>query len=238
MLTIIAAMEQELSGLRRALPADSIASVELHVVGVGKEPAQSSLRKILDAKSRSSGDGLLLLGFAGGLDPVLQAGDLVVPNYYYAECGDRIAADPDMWRQSQAAATKAAMPVAPGDSLTVAAVAATSEEKRELYRRHRIGSVNMEDYWAAELATDAGVPFLSARAILDPVHQALPSYLVGFSGRPIKAALRVMPKPWRVLAILELVKLRNKAQASLTSFGLAFIKHQQSAGQRQKQAFR
>ena len=238
MLTIIAAMEQELSGLLSSLSADSIASVELQVVGVGKERAQSNLRKILDAKSRSSGDGLLLLGFAGGLDPVLQAGDLVVPNYYYAECGDRIAVDPDMWRQSQSAATKAAMPVAPGDSLTVAAVAATTEEKRELYRRHRVGSVNMEDYWAAEVAADAGVPFLSARAILDPVHQALPSYLVGFSRRPIKAALRVLPRPWTVPAMLELMTLRNKAQASLTSLGLAFIKHQHSAGPLQKQVLR
>ena len=238
MLTIISAMEQELSGLRRVLPADSFASVELNVVGVGREQAQSNLRQILDNKSRSSGDGLLLLGFAGGLDPALQAGDLVVPNYYYAECGDRIAADSDMWRQSQAASTNAAMPVAPGDSLTVAMVAATTEEKRELYLRHRVGSVNMEDYWAAEAAADAGAPFLSARAILDTADQALPRGVLGLSGRPIKAALRVLSRPWTVTAMLELMTMRNKAQASLTSFGLAFIKHQQSAGQRQKQVLR
>ena len=156
MLTIIAAMDQEMSGLRRARQADSIGSVELHVVGIGKEQAQSNLRQILDSKSWPPGDGLLLLGFAGGLDPALRAGDLVMPNYYYAQAGDRIAADPRMWRQSQAAATEAAVPVAMGDSLTVAVVAATTEEKRALYQRHQVGSVNMEDYWAAEGGARAG----------------------------------------------------------------------------------
>ncbi len=238
MLTIIAAMEQELSGLRRALLANPLGRVELHVVGMGQERAQSNLRNIFDSKSWLPGDCLLLLGFAGGLDPALRAGDLVMPNYYSAESGDRIPADPEMWRHSLAAATKVAVPIMPGDSLTVAAAAASAKEKRELYLRHRVGSVNMEDYWAAQVAAAAGAPFLSVRAILDSADQALPRGVLGLSGRPIKAAGRVLCRPWTMPAMLELMTLRNKARASLCSFGLAFAKHQHSARQHQQQVLR
>ena len=69
MLTVIAAMEQELAGLRKRLKASPIGPVELHVVGIGKEQVESNVNKILDSSTWPPPDGLLLLGFAGGMDP-------------------------------------------------------------------------------------------------------------------------------------------------------------------------
>jgi hypothetical protein len=86
----------------------------------------------------------------------------------------------------------------------------------------------MEDYWAAEVANDARVPFLSARVVLDPAGQALPHYVLGLAGRPFEAALRVMSQPWRAPAMLALARMRNRAQSSLNQFGLAFIKRELS----------
>jgi nucleoside phosphorylase len=228
MLTVIAAMEQELTRLRRELKGRRSEPVDMHVIGIGKERAQASIGRILDSRRWHQGDALLMLGFAGALDPVLKCGDLMVPTYYYTESGDHIAADRDLWQQARLAALDGELPVVQGNSLTVSEIIATPDEKGALYRRHQVGSVNMEDYWVAEVATNARVPFLSARAVLDPAGQALPRYVPELAGRPLEAAFRVLSQPWRAPAILALAGLRSKAQASLNRFGLAFINRELS----------
>jgi len=225
MLTVIAAMEQELAHLRRALISRRSEPVNMHVIGIGKERAQSSISRILDSRRWHEGDALLMLGFAGGLDPVLKCGDLLLPTFYYAESGDLIAADGELWQQARLAAVAVELPVVQGNSLTVNQVIATPDDKGALYRQHQVGTVNMEDYWVAEVATDARVPFLSVRAVLDPASLALPQYLLGLAGRPVETAFRVMARPWRAPAMLALAGMRSKAQSSLIRFGLAFINH-------------
>lgn len=232
MVTVIAAMEQELTRLRQSLKGRQAKPVEMHVIGIGKERAQASISRILSSRRWHQGDGLLLLGFAGGLDPVLKCGDLLVPTFYYAESGDQIAADRDLWQQARLAAMAGELPVVQGNSLTVSEAIASADDKGALYRQHQVGSVNMEDYWVAEVATQARVPFLSARAVLDPAGQSLPRCVTELAGRPWEAALRVLSQPWRAPAILALARLRNKAQSSLNRFGVAFINREMSSRER------
>ena len=112
MLTIMAAMEQELAGLRRELRqpvADgawpypkqemrrnggyashyAFPPVELRVLGVGKQSAQANFQSWLGSRGGSpaggSPDEVLFLGFAGAVDPALPAGELVLPVRYYQE---------------------------------------------------------------------------------------------------------------------------------------------------------
>jgi nucleoside phosphorylase len=232
MVTVIAAMEQELTRLRQSLKGRQSKPVDMHVIGIGKERAQANISRILASRRWHRGDGLLMLGFAGGLDPVLKCGDLLIPTYYYAESGDQIAVDRDLWQQARLAALAGELPVVQGNSLTVSEVIASPVDKGALYRQHQVGSVNMEDYWVAEVATDARVPFLSARAVLDPAGQSLPRYIPELAGRPLEAALRVLSHPWRAPAILALARLRDKAQSSLNRFGVAFINREISSRER------
>ena len=233
MLTVVAPMEQELAGVRRELRYQDDASVNLHVIGVGRERAQASLRHVLSSPNDAPRAGLLLLGFAGGLDPALEAADLLIPTSFYAESGRMLIADQEMWHQARLVAAEALIPVVQGNSLTVDQVVRTADAKRELYRQHQIGAVNMEDYWVAEVAADYGVPLLAIRSVLDPVSQALPAYAQGLAGRPGRAALRVGARPWRLPSLLRLAHLRGVSQASLTRFAMAFINHRLAAEQRQ-----
>ena len=203
MLTIIAAMEYELVGLRRALrqsgpanpkavrdfgrptPGATELQVELHAVGVGREPAQAAVTKLLAQRRRAGGnhtDALLLLGFAGGLDPGLRSGDLCLPSHFIREDGpvadagpaaDAHSLEPDAGMRQQAACVLADSGVAwsVGDSLTVSELVATPEAKAEKFRQYRAGVVDMEDYWFADLAARQGMPFLAVRAVLDPAQQ-------------------------------------------------------------------
>ena len=87
MLTIVAAMEQELAGVRRVLEREGYPDVELRVTGIGRDGVEKGLREALPTpKQQRAGatppDELLLLGFAGGVDPALAAGDLALAGRY------------------------------------------------------------------------------------------------------------------------------------------------------------
>ena len=256
MLTIIAAMEYELAGLRRALcqfepanpkavrefarptPSATELQVELHAVGVGREPARAAVTKLLAERRRAGGnhtDALLLLGFAGGLDPGLRSGDLCLPSHFIREDGpvaDAHPLEPDAAMRQQAACVLADAGVAwsVGDSLTVSELVATPEAKAEKFRQYRAGVVDMEDYWFADLAARQGMPFLAVRAVLDPAQQGLPSYVLGLAsrnrGRAVVACAVVAcaARPWRVAGLLRLSRQAGLAQQSLSHFALAFIR--------------
>jgi nucleoside phosphorylase len=273
MLTIIAAMEQELVSIRRALRVRGLAPCaseppppELHITGIGKERVRVSIKRLLDSRQRSEPDRLLLLGFAGGVDPALKSGDLVLSNRYYRadvvgnplpnpplpkgdfpgspfgngglggislsaseQERDFLEPDSNIWRQAIEAASEAGLPLFQGSSLTVDRVIGTPVAKKAAHSQYQVDTVNMEDYWAAEAAAEAGVPFLAVRAVLDPAHQGLPSYLIGLSEQQDQVMRRILTRPWRVPALLRLARQAKAAQGSLTRFSFAFIDHQLSA---------
>lgn len=93
-LTIISAMQEESLPVRTALaaagyhlPGEQNPSLDFGVVGMGREGVESGLKGMMrDLRQRPmEGDRpaqLLLLGFAGGLDPSLSTGDLVLAGRY------------------------------------------------------------------------------------------------------------------------------------------------------------
>lgn len=88
MLTIISPMEEELAGVRQALMRrDMQGAASLHLVGIGRDAIERNLKVLLPAlRQARDGDespsGLLLLGFAGAVDPSLSTGDLVLAGRY------------------------------------------------------------------------------------------------------------------------------------------------------------
>lgn len=100
MLTIIAAMEEELAAVRTAL-ADSGAGASMpgragaetpapafSVIGIGRQGVESGLRGALPTLRQQRRGApppgpLLLLGFAGGVAPSLATGDLTLASRYY-----------------------------------------------------------------------------------------------------------------------------------------------------------
>ncbi len=95
MLTIIAAMEEELAAVRTALAASGPARPgaeapvpAFRVIGIGRRGVESGLRGVLPTlrqqrRGAAPPGALLLLGFAGGVDPSLATGDLTLAGRYY-----------------------------------------------------------------------------------------------------------------------------------------------------------
>ena len=228
MLTIIAATEYELAGLRRAGPAVG-EEVELQVVGIGRQAAQGAVRRLLTrrADGRQTGE-MLLLGLAGGLDPALRTGDLCLPFRYLREARDDTAGfiEPDdaMYGQAVAALQAAAMDWRGGDALTVNRVSAAAAAKSAQFRQYQAATVNMEDYWIAQTAARYAVPFLAVRAILDTAGQGLPHYLLQLSDAgPGQIAKAVAGHPRRIPELARLSYDAARARQSLTKFALVFL---------------
>ena len=136
---------------------------------------------------------------------------------------DFLAPDPRLWQWAMAAGRNIDKPVVYGDSLTVSDLVTAPSDKRAIERRYPVSIVNMEDYWAASVAQEAGIPFISARAILDPVDQDLPGYLSNIAGSRARAFVGLVAMPWRLPTLVGLSRQIGIAQRALTDFALNFL---------------
>ena len=289
MLTIIASMEYELVGLRRELQLRAHAFgkrmpaawrhvwADLHVIGVGRPQGETAVRSLLRREGEFGGysgppERLLILGFAGAVDPALETGTLVLSSRYYRAIGGAdpsvpipsenpslppsmtsspnhpstkggkgeipsgdppssqrevegsyLVPDPVMWRRGVAAATAINQAWADVDSLTVDHLVTTPKAKRAIRRQYPVGVVNMEDSWVAEAAQEAGVPFLSARVVLDRADQSLPGYLPAMARSHTKAVITTAAMPWRIPTLLGLARRLPRAQDVLTWFAFNYL---------------
>ena len=234
MLIVVASMEQELTGLRRELreieDATGISSqVEFQVLGVGPERAGAAMAALLENR-RSKIDGVLLVGVAGGVDPELETGDLLLADRHALQngasqgAGQAIKPDADMLQSAQKAALELSVPIFNGGSLTVDHLVAKPHEREALRTEYQVYSVNMEDYRAAEAAQNAGVPFLSVRVVLDTASQRLPGYLPGLARSRYKVVTKILLMPWRIPTMLRLKRQLQLCQAVLTNFGVSYLK--------------
>ena len=187
-------MAAEAAGIRRILAGGAAdADVSLDIAGIGR-------RNIADAVCRAAAggaDAVITAGFCGALDPGLVTGDLHIAGEFRisdAAAGRGILADAGLAARLRAAAPDASG----GASVTVDAIA-QPECKAALWQAGAGVTVNMEDYWAALAAADAGIPFAAVRAVLDTAGQALPEYLAdgdggsGVSKARIAATLPIHP---------------------------------------------
>ena len=227
-------MEQELIGLRRELldvedATGTHPDVDFQVIGVGPDRSGTTLTRILE-ENYSNIDGVLVLGVAGGIDPELETGDLLLADRYALQngaaqrAGQAIHPDTGMLKSGQQAALDLSVPVFDGGSLTVDHLVTQPREREELRMQYQIRSVNMEDYRAAEAARNSRIPFLSVRVVLDTANQSLPGYLPGLAKSPYTVITNVLLMPWRIPAMLELKKQLQLCQAVLTNFGMAYLR--------------
>jgi len=116
---------------------------------------------------------LVSFGLAGGLDPRLAPGTLVLAASVVLPDGNIVTTD-SVWRERvrvklAPTLTPVVAPVAGSDELVEDATA-----KAGLWTRTAAAAVDMESHIAAQAATRAGLALLVLRAIADPAAGALP----------------------------------------------------------------
>lgn len=145
----------------------------VEAVGAGGNPAR--LAALLASRDPPGCRAIVSIGIAGGLDPNLVPGDVVVAAGIVA-ADRRYEADPAV---AAALLARLGLPgdtVRSGDLAGVDAAVMSVAGKAELRARTRALAVDMESHVAAAFAERHGLPFAAIRVVCDPAHRALPAF--------------------------------------------------------------
>lgn len=164
--------------------------------------------------------GLVSFGIAGGLDPALASGMLLLPHVVLAEGAERWEVEPQWRRRLVTALSAAGLAVSEGDLLGAGAVAATTADKRALFERTGAAALDLESHAVARVAARAKRPFVVLRALADPAGRGLPpAALVGLDAQgrpavgPVLAALARDPR--QIAGLFRLARDTQRALAAL-----------------------
>ena len=142
------------------------------VICSSSDPQQ--LRALLATLDSTTFRGVISFGVAGGLDPSLKSGDVVVATEVMA--GDtRFLADLALNEEMIASAALRRRRVVRGGSCRGRAGGCRDDRKAALHSETGAAAVDMESHIAAAYAAQAGIPFAALRVITDPASRALPA---------------------------------------------------------------
>jgi adenosylhomocysteine nucleosidase len=142
------------------------------VICSSSDPQQ--LRALLTVLDPTTIRGVISFGVAGGLDPTLKSGDVVVATEVMA--GDaRWLAGLTLNEDLIASVALGGRRIVRGRLAGAEEVVAARHVKAALHSETGAAAVDMESHIAADYAAKAGLPFAALRVVSDPAHRALPS---------------------------------------------------------------
>jgi hopanoid-associated phosphorylase len=148
----------------------------LAVSGMGTALAAIAARNLIDAGASA----LMSFGLAGGLDPLLRAGTIVLPSEVISRDGARVSTS-RAWREQLCAAIARQRPVAAGALLTSPQPISAVAEKAAAFRETGAVAVDMESMGLAEVCAAHNLPFIAVRVIVDTAEDVLPRAVVSAS---------------------------------------------------------
>ena len=141
------------------------------VICSSSDPRQ--LRALLTVFDPTTIRGVISFGVAGGLDPALKSGDVVVATEVLA--GDaRWLAGLTLNEDLIASVGLGGRRIVRGRLAGAEEVVAGRHLKAALHSETGAAAVDMESHIAADYAAKAGLPFAALRVVSDPAHRALP----------------------------------------------------------------
>ncbi len=236
LLGVVAALESEARTLGSAVRRrDGLCSLSdgvlLAVSGMGGVLAAIAARSLADAGAVR----LLSFGMAGGLDPTLSAGSVVVPTEVISLSGMRFTTSAQ-WREQLCLGLADPRPPAGGVLLSSATPVDAVADKAALFQETGAVAVDMESLGVAEVAAARGLPFMAVRVIVDTAGDVLPRAVVAASQagqvsiRRLLGGLALAPLDW--VAMIRLARRHRAALRSLSAVASACFPAPPAAGAR------
>ena len=181
------------------------------LAGGGLPPGARRAAEALVAKGARA---LLSFGLAGGLDPALPPGTLLIPTHVLHR-GDALAADPALLRWLGGSVG--------GTLLADEHVVAEAAEKARLFHATGAAAIDLESGEVARVALEHGLPFAALRAICDPAGRCLPpAALVALNAAGAiggaRVLLSVLRAPGQIPHLLRLAGDAARARRVLSKF--------------------
>ena len=162
---------------------------------------------------------LVSFGIAGGLDPALAPGTLVLPRTVRTPEGGETACDIS-WHGRFAGGLLSSITVSEQDLVSVTEPVVTAEAKRALAERTGTGAVDVESAAVGTVAQELALPFLTIRAIADRADQPLPSAALkatnaNGSVSALRAVIAIAARPSEAGDMIRLARQTGKAKRTL-----------------------
>ncbi len=196
----------------------------VHFSGPGPDRAERAARALLAEGSEA----LLSFGVAGGLDPGLAPGTVVLSERLIGAGLSLLETDAG-WRERLMATSEEGNDrnaIRTGDIACTDRSLRTPSEKASLFEATGAVAVDMESFAVARVARDAGIPFLAVRAIADPASRTVPEAALralGPDGRthPLRALGGLVARPWEAWEFVLLARDGRAAFAALRRVALS-----------------
>lgn len=187
----------------------------LAVCGVGDVAARRAAQQLTAANVSA----LVSWGTAGGLDPSLGAGDIVLPQRVVTSDGGSWPVD-QSWRDRLCQSLADCGHVVDGNLLGSPALLGTCSAKSQAHAHTGAVAVDMESAAVAEVAASHDLPFIAVRVIVDAADQALPRAVAAAldqQGRtqPIRLCAALVRRPRDLVGVLRLARRFARARRAM-----------------------
>jgi adenosylhomocysteine nucleosidase len=188
---------------------------------MGAAAAAKAARALVDAGASS----LMSWGMAGGLDPSLAPGAIVLPDEIVSVDGT-VHPTAAPWRQRLTGAIE--QPSIAGRLLTSRTAVGSREDKAALFRETGAVAVDMESLAIAEVAQSSALPFVAIRVIVDTAEDSLPRAVTAAAdneghlriGRLLGALARSPGELGSLLRLQKRYRIANQSLAAVAKLWL------------------
>ena len=189
---------------------------EVACAGPGPERAWAVAARLVAEGARV----LVSFGLCAGLDPALEAGDLMLAEAVIGASGRAFQTDAARRGALAARLSEAGLRVVGGVLLGQGRQIGRAEDKAALFASTGARAVDMESHGVARAAEAAGVPFLVARAVADPAGRNLPRAALDAAGpdgriKLFKVLTTMYLRPWEGPAMIRLAYEARRALDTL-----------------------
>jgi len=206
---IVTALQMERRWLGFGVDPDRV-----EVGGMGRERAEAASRRLLSRGASA----LVSWGVAGGLDPRLESGTVVLANTVQPAHGAPVGGDAS-WRDQLQALIGGRVSTTVGAVFHADEILDTVAGKRRVFERWMSSIVDMETLGVARVAVEAGVPWIAVRVVTDDAGMKLSPEITGVSDdrgrlRPAMVA-RLVLSPWLWRDLFRLARANASAARSM-----------------------
>lgn len=190
--------------------------VIVKVTGMGRQNAVEGLRPFLDESPAM----VIHPGFAGGLDPNLNLGDLVRVQTIIHGQEEELSLDAPVLAIGEF-----------GRLITVDDIVDSPAAKQKLHQSSGAHVVDMESHYVARLCQERNVPYIALRVVSDSAQDTLPSYIANWinsngSTNNLRAIRDLILHPSRLPLALRLGRDFNKSANVLAGAVIQCIEKQ------------
>ena len=171
---------------------------------------------------KSGCEALLSFGISGGLNPGLEAGNILMPDIIINENGDSFYTS-NIWTTKIRGVLGNSFKIINEPIIGVEKVVKTTTEKNKLYKNYLASAVDMESHRVGKIAKKHNVPFLVIRAISDTSVDSLPGSAIGVINADgkinfLSVLLKLLQKPRDFSQLYLLSRSYRIALKSLRNF--------------------